>query len=392
MSYRSPEFLSAGIRSIVGFYYPVSVDHEHGGFINQLLDDGTIFDRETKHLVGTCRFIYNFATAGKLFGDDTLIEAARHGLRFLQRAHRQADGSYAWVLRLTELADATRHTYGHAFVLLAAAAARKAGIQSAAALLDETWELLERHFFEPAAGLYIDEIAPGDWSAVSPYRGQNANMHMCEAMIAAFEATGEARYLDRADGIARRICLDLASPEPLIWEHYRTNWSPDFEFNRDNPKDLFKPYGYLPGHFTEWAKLLLILDRHRPADWRLPRARMLFDTALARSWDGANGGMAYSFSPDGKILDTDRYYWVIAESFAAAALLASRTGEESYWTWYDSLWAYADAHFVDHRYGGWYRVLDASGRKYSNEKSPAAKTDYHPLGACYEVLVELGAG
>ena len=99
--------------------------------------------------------------------------------------------------------------------------------------------------------------------------------------------------------------------------------------------------------------------------------------------------MHYAFAPDGRILDTDRYYWVLAESFAASACLACRTGDERYWEWYDRLWQYADAHFVDHTYGDWFRVLNATGYKYSDQKSPPAKTDYHPLAACYETLMAL---
>ncbi len=49
-------------------------------------------------------------------------------------------------------------------------------------------------------------------------------------------------------------------------------------------------------------------------------------------------------------------------------------------------WAYSWRHFVDHRHGAWYRILDADNRKYSDEKSPAGKVDYHTMGACYEVL------
>ena len=63
-----------------------------------------------------------------------------------------------------------------------------------------------------------------------------------------------------------------------------------------------------------------------------------------------------------------------------------RAGEERYWNWYHRLWAYAWEHFVDHRYGAWYRILDRHNRKYSDEKSPAGKVDYHTMGACYEVL------
>ena len=116
---------------------------------------------------------------------------------------------------------------------------------------------------------------------------------------------------------------------------------------------------------------------------------MLFDAALERAYVPETGAIDYTFAPDGTILDTDQYYWVFSETFAAAALLANVTGLDKYWDWYDRIWSYADKHFVDHEYGGWYRILNRDGQKYSNEKSPAAKTDYHPLAACFEVLQSL---
>jgi mannose/cellobiose epimerase-like protein (N-acyl-D-glucosamine 2-epimerase family) len=215
-------------------------------------------------------------------------------------------------------------------------------------------------------------------------------MHMCEAMLAAFEATDDVRYLDRAELLAQRVCIDLAkSADGLIWEHYWTDWSHDWDYNKDDPKNLFRPYGYLPGHFVEWSKLLLILNRHRPSDWLIPKAEFLFKAALDAAWDSETGAINYSFAPDRTILDTDQYYWVFSETIGAAALLALATGNNDYWTWYDRAWTYADTNFVDHKYGGWYRILDKSGQRYSTEKSPASKTDYHPLAACFEVLEAL---
>ena len=74
------------------------------------------------------------------------------------------------------------------------------------------------------------------------------------------------------------------------------------------------------------------------------------------------------------------------QSAPAAALLGARKSEARYWLWYDHIWSYAWKYFVDHRYGAWYRILTRDNRKISDEKSPAGKTDYHTMGACYEVL------
>ena len=112
--------------------FKVCIDTERGGFINQMRDDGTIYDRDTKHLVGTCRFIYNYSLASMVSANPVYKEAAADGLAFLRDVHRQSDGGYAWVLGANGVEDGTRHCYGHAFVLLAYAGAAKAGVAGAA--------------------------------------------------------------------------------------------------------------------------------------------------------------------------------------------------------------------------------------------------------------------
>jgi mannose/cellobiose epimerase-like protein (N-acyl-D-glucosamine 2-epimerase family) len=113
---------------------------------------------------------------------------------------------------------------------------------------------------------------------------------------------------------------------------------------------------------------------------------------MARGWDNAHGGLVYGFSPDGTVCDADKYFWVQAETLAAAAWLATRTGEDVYWDWYKRIWDYCWNHFVDHRHGAWYRILSPENLKITDEKSPAGKTDYHTMGACYDVLRALKPG
>ena len=383
--FHSPDFLRTHIASIMAFYHPRAIDPA-GGFFHYFKDDGSVYDTHHRHLVSSTRFVFNYAMAYREFGNPAYLDAAIHGVRYLREVHRDArTGGYAWTLSDGRAEDRTNHCYGLAFVLLAYACAFTVNMPQSHGWMEETWKLLEKYFWDAQAGLYRDE-ADADWN-FSNYRGQNANMHMCEAMLAAFEASSEARYLERACTLADHMTRRQARKAGgLVWEHYDENWNPDWEYNRDNPKHLFRPWGFQPGHQTEWAKLLLILERHRPEPWLLPRARELFDVALSRSWDHEFEGMYYGFDPEGKPCDTDKYFWVQAETLTAAALLAARTGEPQYWSWYGRIWSYAWRHFVDHEYGGWYRILDRENHKYSDEKSPAGKCDYHTMGACYEVL------
>jgi mannose/cellobiose epimerase-like protein (N-acyl-D-glucosamine 2-epimerase family) len=392
--FRSRPFLVDHVRQTLAFYHPRCIDPD-GGFFHFFRDDGTVYDTSTRHLVSSTRFVVNFAMAWRHLGERCWRDALEHGVAFLRAAHRDpCTGGYAWVLSWERGAgspiDATNHCYGLAFVVLAYAHAVMAGMAEARADLEEAVALLDDRFWEPAAGLYADEASP-DWSVLDPYRGQNANMHACEAMLAAWEATRDVRFLDRAETLARNITVRQAKlAGDLVWEHYHADWSVDWEYNRHDRSNIFRPWGYQRGHLAEWAKLLLILERdlerHRPAAWLLPRAEALFDAAVTRGWDAEHGGMFYGFGPDGAVSDDDKYFWVQAETLAAAALLGARTGEAAYWSRYDLLWAYCWEHFVDHRHGAWYRILARDNRKYSDEKSPAGKVDYHTMGACWEVL------
>ncbi len=386
-NFKDKEFLIGHIKSIMGFYHPHCIDNETGGFFQHFKDDGSIYDLDTRHLVSSTRFIFNYSMAAMQFNNVEYIDAAKHGIDYLREHHLNKDtGGYAWMMNGKEVIDSTNYCYGLAFVLLAYSTAYKAGIKEAKNYIEETFDLMEKYFWSKEHELYSDEIN-SDWSIVTNYRGQNANMHTCEALIQAFESTNEQKYLDRALLIAKNICIRQAGlADGLIWEHYDINWQIDWSYNKDTPDDLFRPWGFQVGHLTEWAKLLIILERHADEDWLVSRAQELFDDAIEMGWDEKSEGLVYGFAPNGDVCDNDKYFWVQAESLAAAAVLANRTGDDYYWEWYERIWEFSWKHMVDHEYGAWFRILDSKNKKYDNLKSPAGKVDYHTMGACYEVL------
>ncbi|WP_371130280.1 AGE family epimerase/isomerase [Hydrogenophaga sp.] len=390
--FRSPDFLRAHMRDTLAFYLPRALDPS-GGLFHFLRDDGTVYDHHTRHLVSSTRYVITCAMAQRLDPCEAHRSALQHALDFVQVHHDPITGGYAWLIDWRDgqktVLDGTHHAYGLAFVLLAHAHAHMAGVPGAHAGIGSTFTLLEQRFWEPGHGLYADEATPD--GTVQAYRGQNANMHLCEALLAAFDATGEGHYLDRAALLAEHITVRQAAlAGGLVWEHHRADWSVDWDYNRHDPSNLFRPWGFQPGHLTEWAKLLLLLNERRPQAGLVERAQRFFNTAMERAWDAQHGGLFYGFAPDGRVCDSDKYFWVQAESFAAAARLAQATGEARYWADYDRLWAYAWRHFVDHQHGAWWRILSADNRKYSDEKSPAGKVDYHTIGACFDVLDVLG--
>ncbi|MGG3964303.1 AGE family epimerase/isomerase [Heyndrickxia faecalis] len=387
MDFKDPHVLKQQIIQILEFYYPACIDTENGGYINGFLDNGSINDRETKHLVGTSRFIYNFSIGSLIGGPEWCAQAAAHGIEFLKNRHRDKKyGGYFFELKGQSVKDPAKMTYGHAFALLAAAIADQAGIRGAKELIEDLYHVTEQHFWDPDDGLYRDEW-DASWSTLSSYRGQNANMHMCEAMLTAYEATGEKKYLNRAYKLAESVCRTLKERSGgMIWENYTPDWQPDWTYHLHQTKDEFRPYGFIPGHQLEWSKLLMWLDRHLSEPWIVETAEELYGKAWEKGADETFGGIFFALSPQGEVIDTDKNYWVISEAIAASALLAAKTGKSIYSERYNQLFSYASNYLIDHQYGGWYKLLNRKNERLPGPKSAPPKTDYHPVAACYQAL------
>lgn len=203
-------------------------------------------------------------------------------------------------------------------------------------------------------------------------------MHMCKEMIAAYEATGETRYLEKAKTIAKSLTLELAKEtDGLIWEH-------DFDYNRDDPRHTFRPWGYQPDHQIEWAKLLAVLARHETDEWLIPRAEELFEAAITHGWDDSAGGFYYSFDLNREPLVTDKYSWEVAEAIGATAVLYDLTDDTAYQRWYDEFWQYAEDNLINQTLRNWYTKVTETNKPVPTQSGVAVEPGYHPIGACLE--------
>ncbi|MGO8800534.1 MAG: AGE family epimerase/isomerase [Roseiarcus sp.] len=365
--------------SLFAFFEDQSLDPA-GGF--HALDNAgrVIAGERTRPLHATTRMVHCFAI-GHLSGRPGAGDFVDHGMRAILERHRDAsNGGYFWSFDDDGPRETDKLAYGHAFVLLAASSARIAGHPSADRLLADISEILDRRFWEPAHGASAEEFS-ADWSPISAYRGQNSNMHLTEALMAAFEATGDRLYLERAESIADLILRRMAgSNDWRVPEHYRADWTIDREYKGS---DMFRPYGTTPGHWLEWARLALQLWAlgGRRVEWLPGAARSLFAQAIGPGWDAARGGFYYTLDWSGRPLIRDRLWSPCCEGIGAATFLAAHHGDALYEDWYRRLWSFAARHFIDRRDGGWRAQLDDSLAPV--ERYFVGKPDiYHALQAC----------
>ena len=333
-----------------------------------------------RQLHDTTRIVHCFSVAQLLGtpGADRMID---HGMEFIWQRHRDTkNGGYFWSVDDETAINPTKQAYGHAFVLLAASSAKVVGHPEADRLLADVTEVLHKRFWEMRYGATSEEYT-ADWHNVSDYRGQNCNMHLTEAVMAAFEATGDRFYLDMGESIASLIIERHARQQKWrVAEHFTKDWQVDFDFGGD---PMFRPAGTTPGHALEWSRLLIQLWElgGRKHAWMPEAAKALFLNTVSIGWDNESGGFYYTLDWHDRPDQADRFWWPCAEGIAASAVIGSIDEDPRFEEWYRRIWGFTDNHLIDHVHGGWFPELGPDLKPVSRVFS--GKPDlYHALQAC----------
>ncbi len=332
-----------------------------------------------QELITTTRLVHSYALA-QIAGRPDAAGIIDRGMADLWHRHRdQVHGGYAWGVDETGITDGIKLAYGHVFVLLAAATAKQAGHPDADRLLADVSHTIDRHFWDEDAGLMRDEFTQ-DWQPFSTYRGMNANMHAVEAMLTAYEATGEEVYLSRSRSILDFFVGRIAPAENWrLAEHYTQDWQIDRAYE-GNP--MFRPAGSTPGHSFELARLLLQMwdVSGRVGTEALTSARRLIDQALSDAWQPDLGGFIYTLAADGSVARSARYWWPVTEAIGALAVLIKLDPQPQDEAWYRRLWTFADKHLIDHERGGWFPEL-ADDNTLAMDQFTGKPDIYHALQA-----------
>jgi mannose/cellobiose epimerase-like protein (N-acyl-D-glucosamine 2-epimerase family) len=367
------------------FFEPHSVNPA-GGFF--LLDDSgrpitarvSSGSPPVREIHATTRMVHCFAIA-RLLGRPGAEMFIDHGMNFLWKGHRDtSNGGYFWSVADDGPSDERKQAYGHAFVLLAASSAKVVGHPDADRLLADVSEVLRTRFWDKAYGAAIEEFSR-DWQPISRYRGQNSNMHLTEACLAAFEVTGDKAWLAMAERIATLIIHNITAANGWrVPEHFDENWNIDRDYAGG---DVFRPYGTTPGHWLEWTRLLLQLWElgGRRLDWLPAAARALFGTATSEGWNAETGGFHYTLDWTGRPLLRNRLWWPCAEGIGAAAFLNAIDGAPDYEVWYRRIWDFVANRLIDRENGGW-RTQAVNPSPDSITLFEGKPDLYHALQAC----------
>lgn len=353
------------------FWAAHGLDHAHGGYIEQLTLDGGDAAVDFKRTRVACRQVYVFSHAA-IMGWSAGNKLAEPGLAHLiERAWQGPDKGFA---RLTTrdggVLDPTPDLYDLAFVLFAFAWRHRAlKDELSLAWMHRTLDFIEEHMRHPSGRGFHHQLPP------QGFRLQNPHMHLTEACLAAFEATGDKRFGEQATELVdlfRTRFFDKTSG--TLAEYFNDDWSPaDGDDGRITE----------PGHQMEWAWILNSARKLLGLD-TAAEIRAAVDFAERHGVDQRTAATYNTVRNDGVPIDRGSRTWPNTERLKAAVALYELDGVNPAPVIDPTVELLLQRYLSHNPPGTWIDAFDENGKPLS--RTVPASTLYHVFLAFAEVL------
>ncbi|TDE14687.1 AGE family epimerase/isomerase [Dyadobacter psychrotolerans] len=357
------------INDTVPFWFPRSLDREHGGYLLMRDQDGTLID-DDKAVWIQGRAAWLLSTLYNTVEPRTeWLESAKSGIDFLNNHCFDTDGRmFFHVTKGGQPIRKRRYYFSETFAVIANAAYAKASGDEAAA---EKARYLFGKCIEYAT---TPGLLEPKFTATRPSKGIGVPMILMNTAQQLRETIGDPRCDELIDGFIKEIRTDFVKDNiRCVMEQV----APDGSII-----DHIDGRTLNPGHAIEGAWFILHEAKHRGNDPDLINlgCKML-DYMWERGWDNEHGGIFYFRDVFGKPVQEYwqdmKFWWPHNEAIIATLLAYTLTGDEKYAKWHKMAHDYAYRHFHDKKNGEWFGYLHRDGTVAQTAKGNLFKGPFH---------------
>ena len=353
-------------------FYLRSVDTEHGGFLEELSQDGE-FTGEEKFLTLQAREVWFFSrVARENVRKNETLAAAKSGVEFLTKHFRDPErgGYFAKTTRDGKPTDRRKHVYPNAFVIYAFVEYYRAtGDEAALVKAKELFQVLEKRCYDREFGGY-QEFFYEDWRLITDpkeagYVGAintktyNSHLHLLEAFSQLYRETKDPFVGKRLAELIDINTERVKHPgRPFNIDGWNRDWSPI-----ETERNLRASYG----HDVECAWLVLdaaeALGRN-PSTLR-SWAESIVSYSIKYGYDHRYGGFFYTGPVDKLSDDRKKVWWTQNEAMIAMLVLHRMTGNARYQKAFEGTVNFVLQHQVEDD-GSWWNTVNQDGSIVDN--------------------------
>ncbi len=357
------------LNNTVPFWFPRSIDTEHGGYLLMRDQDGTLID-DDKAVWIQGRAAWLLSTLYNTIEPKTeWLEGAKSGIDFLNKHCFDTDGQmFFHVTRDGKPIRKRRYYFSETFAVIANAAYAKASGDEAAA---EKARYLFGKCIEYAT---TPGLLPPKFTGTRPAKGIGVPMIMMNTAQQLRETIGDPRCDEWISRWIEEIKTDFVKDDiQCVMEQV----APDGSII-----DHIDGRTLNPGHAIEGAWFILHEAKYRNNDPELiALGCKMLDYMWERGWDKEHGGILYFKDvynkPVQEYWHDMKFWWPQNEAIIATLLAYSITGDEKYARWHKMVHDYAYGKFHDKEHGEWFGYLHKDGSLAQTAKGNLFKGPFH---------------
>jgi N-acylglucosamine 2-epimerase len=375
------QFLMEGV---VPFWMRHGVDHEFGGVLSCMQEDGTPINTE-KYIWSQARFVWTLAALyNRTDPRPEFLIHARRTIEFLLAHARDEHGRFVYrTTREGRILEGATSIYADCFVVY--------GISEyCRAVRDDKLLNIARDIFERIRRRVEDP----DFAETAPYRLPSGRRPHAVPMILTAVAnelaitTGDPALEAAADEYATRVMKHFVRPRRKLL----------LEFLGRDYQELPPPEGtyVMPGHAIESMWFMMHVAQRRNDMEMIRRAAEVMRWHLEAGWDREYGGIFLGVDAEGNTpflpYAERKVWWPHTEALYALLLAHHFTGERWCEEWYERVHEWSFSHFDMPGVGEWRQRLDRRGCPSTEVVALPVKDPFHLPRAIILILQLLTPG
>ena len=405
-------------RNILHFWLHKMMDETNGGFYGRIDGLGQLHADAEKGAILNARILWAFSAAYRVLRKPEYLEAAIRAKRYLidHFFDKEYGGIYWSVDCLGHSKDTKKQFYAIGFAIYGLSEyVRATGDSEALDYALELFDCIEEHALDHEHNGYI-EACTREWGEIADMRlseldanypkSQNTHLHIIEPytnLYRCLKEMQEAQLCNYVPSIGAVMPVNVSVPRETIdlVANALRNLIDIFTDRILNPVthhlDLF-----FENDWTRGAGALESYGHDIECSWLLHEAALVLgDKDVLRkvkpivrlvakaSEKGlcADGSMLHETNLDTGYVDTDRHWWVQAETVVGFYNIYQYFGDEDALKKALDCWDYIKRHLIDYEGGEWWWSCDAEG--YINRRDDKAgfwKCPYHNSRMCLEIM------
>jgi cellobiose epimerase len=377
--------------NLLPFWKQYSVDHTdpNEGFYGAIAFNGEGIPGTPRHNVLFTRYLWTYASAYRVLGDEESLELAHRAYHYLNNFFvDKLNGGVFWVLNADgSVADSSKMTYGLSFAIYAFSeyyriTENKESLENAI----EIYRLLEEHALDRQYGGYLESFTadwqhiPGQGMAAGQSMSMNTHLHLLEAYTNLYRVWPD-------EGLKNRLYAVI----DIFWDHIlnQDTWHQELYFERDwTVHGRYDSYGHdieFSWLFDEAGRVLSdknLIQKIQEASVKIAEVQLN---------EGMNTEGAMIYEKEGE----DHYnrnisWWVQAEAVVGFLNAYELSHDRKYLDAATGVWNYIKNKMIDHEHGGWIPNLDEHGNpRPKAQKGNGWTGPYHNCRMGFEVYERL---